>query len=75
MAAAKRGFGKTRMPAKTALIIAVMWVLIGGSWLFLGLDSSPMTWKNWLNVGIGAFMILNSGYYGILFARQRRNQH
>jgi len=74
MARGKSGFGNARVPAKIALSLAVMWDLIGGGLLYFGLDSEPMSWKDWLRVGGGAVMILVSGYYWILFARQRRDR-
>ncbi|MDT8912386.1 hypothetical protein [Amycolatopsis sp. PS_44_ISF1] len=71
MVTTKRGGGS--LPAKVALILAVMWVLIGGGWLYLGLGSGPMTGKSWLDVGIGVFFILSSGYHWVLFLRRRRS--
>jgi hypothetical protein len=61
------------MDAKTALRMAVLWDVLGLLWLVLGLtDEGPMDWRNWVNVGLGAFLLLSSSYYWALFVRQRR---
>ncbi len=73
MASAKWGFGKTTTDAKTALRMAVTWSLLGVIWLVLGLtDEGPMDWHNWVNVGLGALLIVSTSYYWVLFVRQRR---
>ncbi len=66
-------FGETRMPAKTAFWLALLWDAIGLAWIVLGItNAGPMRWNNWFNVGLGAVVILGSGHYWMTFARQRR---
>ncbi|MFC9252095.1 hypothetical protein [Amycolatopsis thailandensis] len=75
MASGKWGFGETRMPAKVALWLALLWDVVGSSWIVLGLtDEGPMRWNNWFNVGLGAWLLLSSSHYWTSFVRQRRKR-
>ncbi len=61
------------MDAKSARRMAVTWDLFGAVWLILGVtDVGPMDWKNWANVGLGAVLLLGSGYYWVVFLRGNR---
>ncbi|MFD5090352.1 hypothetical protein ACFWMR_07110 [Amycolatopsis thailandensis] len=75
MASAKWSFGETRMPAKAAFWLALLWDVIGSFWIVLGLtDEGPMRWNNWFNVGLGAWLLVGSTHYWTSFVRQRRKR-